>query len=140
MYVTMAVASIGFSTNYVMPFALIPDCVELDYAENGVRREGTFYGMWNFFMQLGQAFALALTGWILAAFGYVANAAQTDLSKLGIKLLVGPLSAVFVIAGVAVLSFYPISRRYYDEVIIPKAARRDQGAVPAPANGGAGSR
>jgi GPH family glycoside/pentoside/hexuronide:cation symporter len=128
MYAVMAVAGIGMSTNYVMPYALIPDVVELDYAENGVRREGAFYGLWNFAFQVGQGFALFLNGWMLAAFGYVANAAQTDVSKLGIRLLVGPAAAVFFIAGVVVLSFYPISRKYYDTVIMPKVAERDRSA------------
>ncbi len=126
MYAVMAVAGIGMSTNYVMPYALIPDVVELDYAENGVRREGAFYGLWNFAFQIGQGFALFLNGWILAAFGYAANTAQTDVSKLGIRLLVGPAAAVFFIAGVVVLSFYPISRKYYDTVIMPKVAERDR--------------
>jgi GPH family glycoside/pentoside/hexuronide:cation symporter len=126
MYVAMAFAGAGMSTNYVMPYALMPDVVELDYAENGTRREGAFYGLFNFALQVGQAFALALNGWILAGFGYVANVEQTDLSKLGIRLLVGPVAAVFIIAGIVTLSFYPISRKYYETVIIPKIAKRSQ--------------
>ncbi len=126
MYFIMAVAGIGFSTHYVMPYAIIPDVVELDYAQSGIRREGAFYGIWNFVFQVGQGFALFLNGWILAAFGYVANAAQTDFSKLGIRLLVGPAAAVFFIVGIVILSFYPISRKYYETVIMPKVAERDR--------------
>jgi Na+/melibiose symporter-like transporter len=54
--------------------------------------------------------------------------AQTDLSKLGIRLLVGPAAGIFFIAGVVVLSFYPISRKFYDTVIMPKVAERDRSA------------
>jgi GPH family glycoside/pentoside/hexuronide:cation symporter len=125
-YIIMVIAGIGFSTNYVMPLAIIPDAAELDYAENGLRREGAFYGLWNFVLQLGQAFANALIGWILAGFGYIANVEQTASAKLGIRLLVGPVAAVFVVAGVVVLSFYPITRKYYDTVILPKAAQWDR--------------
>ena len=125
----MAVAGVGFSTNYVMPYAIIPDTVELDYAENGVRREGVFYGMWNFINQLGVAFALALNGWVLGWFGYVPNVAQDGLAKLGIRLLVGPIAVVFVVIGIVVLSFYPITRKYYDEKIRPKAEERDAAAA-----------
>ena len=109
-YIIMVIAGIGFSTNYVMPLAIIPDAAELDYAENGLRREGAFYGLWNFVLQLGQAFANALIGWILAGFGYIANVEQTASAKLGIRLLVGPVAAVFVVAGVVVLYFYPITQ------------------------------
>jgi GPH family glycoside/pentoside/hexuronide:cation symporter len=125
MRIVMAVAGIGFSTNYVMPYAIIPDAVELDYAETGVRREGVFYGMWNFINQLGVAFALALNGWVLGWFGYVPNVAQDAAAKLGIRLLVGPIAALFVVAGIVVLSFYPITRKYYDERILPKSRERD---------------
>jgi GPH family glycoside/pentoside/hexuronide:cation symporter len=125
----MAIAGVGFSTNYVMPYAIIPDAVELDYAQNGVRREGVFYGMWNFINQLGVAFALALNGWVLGWFGYVPNVAQDATSKLGIRLLVGPIAAAFVVLGIVVLSFYPITRKYYDEKILPKVRERDAEAA-----------
>ena len=125
----MAIAGVGFSTNYVMPYAIIPDAVELDYAEHGVRREGVFYGLWNFVNQLGVAFALALNGWVLGWFGYVPNVAQGALSKLGIRLLVGPIAAFFVVVGIVVLSFYPITRKYYDERIMPKVREQDAAAA-----------
>ena len=129
LYVLMALAGIGFSTNYVMPYAIIPDTVEFDFAQTGVRREGAYYGLWNLLNQIGVAFALALNGWVLGLFGYVPNVTQTALSKLGIRLLVGPLAAVFVVAGVVVLSFYPITRKFYEERILPKVAEREGGKV-----------
>jgi glycoside/pentoside/hexuronide:cation symporter, GPH family len=124
-YIIMAVAGIGFSTNYVMPFAIMPDVVELDYAENGVRREGAFYGIFNFMNKFGVAVANLINGLVLSAFGYVANASQTEGAKLGIQLLVGPIAMVFFVAGILTLSFYPISRTYYQTVIMPKVAARD---------------
>ncbi|MGA2762007.1 MAG: MFS transporter [Spirochaetia bacterium] len=125
-YSIMAIAGVGFSTHYVMPWSLVPDAVELDYAEHGVRREGAFYGVWNFMNKVGVAVANAITGWVLGGFGYVPNVPQSETAKLGIQLLVGPIAAVFFIAGVIVLSFYPITKKYYDTVILPKAAAWDK--------------
>jgi glycoside/pentoside/hexuronide:cation symporter, GPH family len=122
----MAFGGIGFSTNYVMPLAIVPDAVELDYAQNGMRREGAFYGVFNFMNKMGVAVANFINGVILAAFGYVANVPQTEHAKLGIQLLVGPVAAVFFIAGIIVLSFYPITRKYYDTVIMPKVVEWDK--------------
>jgi len=119
-YVVMAFAGIGLATNYVMPYSTLPDTVELDYARHGVRREGAFYGVFNLMNKLGVAIAILLSGALLGAFGYVPNAAQSDLSKLGIQLLLGPIAAVFFIAGIVVFSFYPISRKYYDTEIVPR--------------------
>ncbi|MCX7023825.1 MAG: MFS transporter [Spirochaetes bacterium] len=127
MYAVMAVAGVGFATHYVMPNSLVPDTTDLDYAEHGIRREGAFYGIWNFTTQAGQAFANALIGWILAGFGYVANVEQGPLARLGIRILVGPAAALFIVAGIVALSFYPISRTYYEKEIAPRVAARDEG-------------
>ncbi len=122
-YVVMFVAGFGLSTHYVMPWAILPDVVEYDYAENGTRREGVYYGMWTFTSKIGQAFAIALSGWILAAFNYQAPGpdglavAQSALTKLGIRLLTGPLPVVFFIAGVVILSSYPITAAAYREIL-----------------------
>ncbi|TVQ35773.1 MAG: MFS transporter [Spirochaetaceae bacterium] len=122
-FVIMFVAGIGFATQYVMPYSMVPDIVEYDYSQTGIRREGVFYGMWTFVSKTGQAFGIALTGWVLSAFGYrepsvlVPDPLQTDAARLGIRLLTGPIPATFFVAGVIVLSFYPITRARYNEII-----------------------
>ncbi|MBE3065099.1 MAG: MFS transporter [Spirochaetes bacterium] len=126
MYVLMGIAGIGYSTNYVMPYAIIPDTVELEYAQSGVRREGAFYGLWNLVNQFGVGLALGISGWVLGGLGYVPNVEQTPLAKMGIRLLLGPIAAVFVVVGVVLVSFYPITRKYYEERIMPKVLARDK--------------
>ena len=113
----MFIGGIGFSTQYVMPWAIIPDIVEYDAIKNTTRREGVFYGLWTFVSKFGQAFALALNGWILSLFGYLPDVEQGRLSILGIKLLCGPIPALFFIAGVIILSFYPINRAFYNRMM-----------------------
>lgn len=125
-FVVMGLAGIGFATQYVMPYAILPDVVEYDYAESGVRREGQYYGLWTFTSKVGQAFAIALNGWILSAFGYVPNVAQSPQSIMAIRLLVGPVPAVFFVAGVIVLSFYPINAAFYEK-IVQKIRSRTEG-------------
>jgi GPH family glycoside/pentoside/hexuronide:cation symporter len=133
-YVIMVVAGTGLATHYVMPWALIPDVVEYDYAASGERREGVYYGLWTFLVQLGQALGGALIGWILAATGYVAEAVQTLTAQLGIRLLFGPIAAFFFVVGVAILWFYPIDRKTYEEILAK--IRRMEGS-PGPDTTGA---
>jgi GPH family glycoside/pentoside/hexuronide:cation symporter len=123
-FITMFIAGIGFATQYVMPWALLPDVVEYDYAENGVRREGIFYGMMTFTSKVGQALALFLNGWLLSLFGYQPDAPQTETAKLGIKIIAGPLPAVFFVVGILILAFYPISEKVFKE-IMRKNSERD---------------
>ncbi|MFA7566157.1 MAG: MFS transporter [Alkalispirochaeta sp.] len=120
-YIIMAVAGTGFATQYVMPFAIVPDVVEYDYAQNGVRREGVFYGMWTFLSKIGQAAGLALNGIVLSVFGYreaVAGVAaqQPESALIGIRLISGPIPALFFILGILVLRKYPITNEYYREI------------------------
>jgi GPH family glycoside/pentoside/hexuronide:cation symporter len=122
-YVIMFVGGLGFATHYVMPWAIIPDVVEFDYSETGVRREGVFYGMWTFSSKIGQAVGIALSGWILTIFGYqesiggVQAASQSSSAMFGIRLLTGPVPALFFIGGIIVLSFFPITTKLYQEIM-----------------------
>ncbi|MCF7929041.1 MAG: MFS transporter [Spirochaetales bacterium] len=119
-YYFLAAAGIGFSTHYVMPFAILPDVVEYDADRNGVRREGVFYGLWTFVSKLGQAIALLVSGWVLDIFGYVPAAVQTPSAEFGIRFLVGPVPALLFVGGILTLSFYPITRRVYESLVKEK--------------------
>ena len=116
--IIMGVAGIGLSTHYVIPHAILPDVVEHDSIHhNGLRREGVFSSMWTFMSKIGQAIALALNGWVLALFNYAPGAEMSRETITGVKLICGPGPAVFYIAGIIILAFYPISREYYDRMI-----------------------
>ncbi len=134
-FLLMGIGGIGFATQYVMPFSILPDVVEYDYAENGVRREGVFYGQWTFMSKLGQAFGLAINGWILTLFGYRESIGgvmleQTESALFGIRLIAGPVPALFFILGILVLRHYPITNEYY-LTIMEKIARREGGTTTA---------
>jgi glycoside/pentoside/hexuronide:cation symporter, GPH family len=115
-YGIMFFTGIGLSTHYVLPWAIIPDTIDYDYAESGVRREGVYYGLWMFMIKIGQALAGLFVGLILGIFGYVPDVPQSAGSLLGIRLLVGPITAAFFILGIVILYFYPIDRKRYDEI------------------------
>ena len=128
-FVTFAVAGIGYATNYVMPWSLVPDVVEYDFAMNGKRREGIFYGMWTFFSKLGSAFGAGLAGWVLGAMSFIEpgrvefEPVQPASAILGIRLLTGPIPALFFIGGIIALTFYPITKEVYAELMKKIEAR-----------------
>lgn len=122
-FVIMGVAGAGLATNYVMPWSIIPDAIEWDYAQTGTRREGVFYGMWTFMSKLGQAVGVGLTGLLLTLFGYVqpvageATAVQPDGALTAIRLLVGPIPMIFFVVGILILSKYPITGKVYEDIL-----------------------
>ena len=133
-FVVMVVAGAGLATNYVMAWSIIPDAVEWDYAETGTRREGVFYGMWTFMSKLGQAVGVGITGLLLSIFGYIQPVAgeevmqQPDEALTAIRLLVGPVPVVFFIAGIFILSKYPITGKVYEDIL--RRIRERGEAVP----------
>ncbi|NLK14406.1 MAG: MFS transporter [Spirochaetales bacterium] len=115
--VVMSLAGIGLSTHYVMPHSILPDVVEYDLHTNKKgRREGVFSSIWTFSSKIGQAFALALNGWILAVFGY-RGGAILPRTKIGIILIAGPLPILWYVLGLLILRHYPIDQAYYEEMI-----------------------
>ena len=42
-YVLAALSGSGIATAYVMPWAMVPDIIEIDEARTGQRREGSYY-------------------------------------------------------------------------------------------------
>ena len=111
--VVMGLAGVGLSTHYVMPHAILPDVVEHDAIHHGnVRREGVFSSLWTFSSKIGQAFALALNGWILALFAYTPDE-PSALAAIGIKLICGPIPLVWYLVGIWILRRYPIDKEYY---------------------------
>ena len=122
--IIMAIAGIGLSTHYVMPHAILPDTVEHDAVHHGgIRREGVYSSLWTFSSKIGQAFALALSGWILSIFSYNPGAV-TQSAKVGIRLITGPFPLLFYVTGILILHHYPIDREYYNRMV-PSHAETD---------------
>ena len=115
--IVMAVSGIGLSTHYVMPHAILPDVVEYDaHHHNGIRREGVYSSLWTFMSKIGQALALAISGWVLAIFAYNPNSVSS-LANIGIKLMCGPLPIIFYIIGIIILHYFPIDEKYYHKMM-----------------------
>jgi glycoside/pentoside/hexuronide:cation symporter, GPH family len=115
-YVIMFATGVGLSTHYVLPWAIIPDTIDYDYSLSGVRREGVYYGLWTFMIKIGQALAGLFVGLVLGLFGYMPDIAQSESSLFGIRLLIGPITAVFFILGLVFLYLYPIDKKRYEEI------------------------
>jgi GPH family glycoside/pentoside/hexuronide:cation symporter len=116
----MVYAGIGLGFGYAIPFSMVPDTIDFDKAQGGGRREGSFYGMWTFISKAGQALSIFVSGLILSWGGYIADVAQSAESQFAIRLLIGPIPAVVLIAGMILLHFYPIDEKMYNEMMNKK--------------------
>ncbi len=117
----MIFAGIGIGFGYVPPFAMLPDVIEVDAVKTGKRKEGAYYGMWTFTSKLGVALAPALAGLFLGISGFAADAVQSEATLFTIRLLIGPIPAAILVAGIVIVNRYPLDEQTYDSIILEGA-------------------
>ncbi|HEY9160234.1 MAG TPA: MFS transporter [Desulfomonilia bacterium] len=116
-------SGIGMSTVFLFPWAIVPDTVEYSEWKTGLRREGTIYGFYFLCFKFGSAISGFIAGIGLDFFGYVANIPQTATALLGIRLLISFVPLIFIILGMALISFYPIDSAFHKKILGELALR-----------------
>jgi GPH family glycoside/pentoside/hexuronide:cation symporter len=97
-----------------------------DYGEwkFGRRATGLIMSASLFALKLGVAIGGAITGWILAYYGFIANQAQTDEALTGIIVALGIISGIVGILGGILMIFYPLNNEKMIEIEKDLTARR----------------
>lgn len=127
LYVLCAAASFGVATAYVVPWAMLPDVIELDELRTGQRREGIFYAFMTLLQKFGLAGGLFLVGAALERSGFVSNAAeQSDSALTTIRLFMGPMPMILLIGALILTWFYPVTRHAHEAILLQLAERRQQ--------------
>ena len=124
MYLLAVMAGVGVSTAYLIPWSMIPDVIELDELQTGERREGVFYSFMVLLQKIGLALGLWLVGQALERAGFLATIqgqaapVQPDSALFAIRVAIGPLPTIALIAGMILTYFYPISREVHAEILL----------------------
>ena len=102
-----------------------------DYGEYRFKRRttGLIFSASMFAQKFGLTIGAGLSGWLLSAFGYVANTEQSDTSMLGIKLLFTLIPAAIAMLNVGALMLYSLRDQEVEEIERSLLERR--GALPA---------
>jgi glycoside/pentoside/hexuronide:cation symporter, GPH family len=127
MYFLGALAGLGVSTAYLIPWSMLPDVIDLDELNTGKRREGFFYAFMVLLQKVGLAAGLFAVGQALERSGY--NGAldlQPPAAIEAIRWSIGPLPTVFLILGVVLAYFYPVTQAYHEEILLKLADRKPQ--------------
>lgn len=123
-------AGAGVSVAYLIPFAMLPDVIELDELETGRRREGIFYGFVVFLQKTGLALAQFIVGLALEFAGYVPSgpgegvAAQPESALAAIRFAIGPLPALALVIGLVCVAAFPITKARHEEICRQLRERR----------------
>jgi glycoside/pentoside/hexuronide:cation symporter, GPH family len=95
---------------------MVADVADFDRLATGQQRSGMYYGVWGLVTKISEALALAAVGWLLTAFSYVPNVAQTAHALFGIRLFFGLIPAVCIFLSIPLLVKYPITRKSHAQV------------------------
>ena len=130
LYTGAIMAGFGVSVAYLIPWSMIPDVIELDELNTGQRREGVFYSFMVLLQKLGLALALFLVGQALEFSGFIARLpgepipVQPDSALLAIRIAIAPLPTLFLIIGLVLTYFYPITKEVHADIRMQLKARK----------------
>jgi len=118
-------AGIGVSAAHVIPWAIIPDAIEVGELKTGSRHEGTFYSLISLAQKVASSIAIPGAGLLLEFSGYIPNSTQQPASAIqGIRLLTGPIPAVMMFIGIVFAILYPLGREDYTQIARELEERR----------------
>ncbi|MFX0019130.1 MAG: MFS transporter [Promethearchaeota archaeon] len=106
---------IGFGGMLYFIYLIIADVIDEDELKTGVRHEGTFFGVTNFFMRLSMILSIVTIGLVFVQSDWEVYDPLIDV-KFGLRLL------FIVIPGIALgillicLYFYPFSKPKVEEI------------------------
>ena len=131
-YLGAIMAGFGVSVAYLIPWSMIPDVIELDELNTGQRREGIFYSFMVLLQKLGLALALFVVGQALELSGFIAQIpgeaipVQPESALLAIRIAIAPLPTVFLIIGLVLTYFYPITKEVHADIRLQLKARKER--------------
>lgn len=124
MYFLAVIAGFGVSTAYLVPWSMIPDVIDLDELNTGQRREGIFYSFMVFLQKIALAIGLFLVGVALDIAGFIETIpgetppTQPESALLAVRIAIAPLPTIFLIVGLLLAYFYPITREVHNEILL----------------------
>ena len=123
-FVLNLLKSLAYGPTIPLLWAMMADVA--DYAEWKTMRRATgvvFAGI-VFALKAGLGLGGAICGWLLAGYGYMPNAVQTDHALFGIRMTASLFPAITFFIGVAALSFYGIDKKLNLQIQDELAERR----------------
>jgi len=115
-YAQVFLAGIGFSSFQLFPFSMLPDTVEYDQMQSGMRREGIFSGMWSAGQKIAYSVGPAIVGFALAISGFVTDGVQPESVATGVRIIFCLFPAAMVLLSFLPFSKYKITEEEFERV------------------------
>jgi GPH family glycoside/pentoside/hexuronide:cation symporter len=115
-YAQVFVAGIGFSSFQLFPFSMLPDTIEYDQMQSGMRREGIFSGMWSAGQKIAYSVGPPIVGFALALSGFVMEGVQPESVANGVRIIFCIFPAAMVLLSFLPFSKYKVTEEEFEKV------------------------
>ncbi|TES94982.1 MAG: hypothetical protein E3J90_10655, partial [Promethearchaeota archaeon] len=109
--ITAMFMGIGFGGMLYFIWYIVADCIDDDELKTGVRREGSYFGIANFFMRLSMVLSITTISLVFTETGweeYIPNPGVDVVTGLRFLFVVVPAIALGL--SLVALYFYPFSK------------------------------
>lgn len=105
---------LGMGVSYAIPWAMLPEVVDVDEVVSGLRQEGVYAGIMTFLRQVSSSIAVFTIGAILQFTGYNADlAVQPPQAVNAIRLINTAIPIATVALGLLCCYWFPITRENF---------------------------
>lgn len=123
-FVFQILISICAGSIFPLLWSMYADCADYSELKTGNRATGLIFSSSSMSQKFGWAIGSALTGWLLAYFGFRANEVQSAETIHGIRMFLSFLPAIGTVLSVIFISMYPLSERKMKEITAELEIRR----------------
>lgn len=122
--------ALGWGPTVPLLWVMIADAADFSEWKNSRRAIGFMYAGILFALKAGLSLGGALSAWVIHAYGYVPNVAQTEHALLGIRLGASIYPTIALVLGLVCLAIYPIGKKLNLRIQDELTERRKQYAAP----------
>ena len=116
--------SICAGSVFPLLWSMYADCADYSELKTGNRATGLIFSSSSMSQKLGWAIGTAMTGWLLAYFGFEANQVQSAETISGIKMFLSIFPAVGTVLSVVFIYFYPLTEAKLKGITTELEAKR----------------
>jgi GPH family glycoside/pentoside/hexuronide:cation symporter len=126
-FIFQVLISICAGSIFPLLWSMYADCADYSELKTGNRATGLIFSSSSMSQKFGWAIGSAITGWLLAYFGFQANAVQSGEAIHGIKMFLSFLPAVGTALSIIFISMYPLSETKMKYITVELDKKRKDG-------------
>lgn len=115
-YLQIALLGIGFSSFQLFPFSMLPDTIEFDEWQSGMRREGVFSGIWSCGQKTAYSVGPSIVGFTLSAAGFAGDAAPSASVVTSVRIVFCLFTGAMIVLSLLPLAKYELTEERFEEI------------------------